>query len=486
MARRFALTVLAVAVTASAGCQLKVDAAPSASPVIAAGPTVSSVVDHRRLTEVIELIHTAPAHGLTGDYGEPQLLALHEQLATAKDAAERDRSAAALDARVTASLLELGHDVAVGRTSPQTLDPRWKNRRTPPDVEATLANAKGSLADWLKSIQPPHSEYAALQKALADLESQNEKGGWPPVVKGDEVSLRERLTASGELADGVSLEQAIASFQDRHQIKATGIMDAATLAAMNVPIDVRLAQLRANLERWRWMPDDLGEQHFIVNIPRFHLLAVEHGKVVKDIRVVVGKIGHETPIFSDEMEMVVFSPYWNIPEEIVAAETAPAIGKDLNYLKRMNIEITRVSNKTEQVNATDVDWSDLKALRGLSLRQRPGARNALGLVKFLFPNPFDVYLHDTPENKLFSRQSRAFSHGCMRVEEPEALAQYVLKDQPEWDIDRIGAAMHSGVERYVRLNQKIPVHVVYFTTWVDEAGGVHFQPDIYGYDKRQK
>jgi len=183
------------------------------------------------------------------------------------------------------------------------------------------------------------------------------------------------------------------------------------------------------------------------------------------------------------METVVFSPYWNIPDTIAENETAPAVARDPNYLARQGIEILRVSSSgTQTVNASDVNWDNPESLKGLAFRQRPGASNALGHVKFLFPNQYNVYLHDTPADALFAKPGRAFSHGCVRVEEPETLAKYVLKGYPEWTDENISAAMSAGVEKYVKLKEKIPVHIAYFTAWVDENGGLHFQPDIYGYD----
>lgn len=234
------------------------------------------------------------------------------------------------------------------------------------------------------------------------------------------------------------------------------------------------------------MPDDFGPRHLLVNIPYYHLSARENGKTVMDIRVVVGKPGNETPIFSDQMETVVFSPYWNIPDAIVAGETAPEVARDPAYLTRNNIEILRVSQSgAARVDPSSVDWGDPAELRQLAFRQQPGPKNALGHVKFLFPNDFNVYLHDTPADDLFARTGRAFSHGCIRVEEPQVLARYVLRGYPDWDDQRIGEAMHSGVEKHVKLKETIPVHVVYFTAWVDPKGGIHFQPDVYGYDSRQ-
>jgi murein L,D-transpeptidase YcbB/YkuD len=222
----------------------------------------------------------------------------------------------------------------------------------------------------------------------------------------------------------------------------------------------------------------------IVNIPSFHLVAREQGRTVLDMKVVVGKPGTETPVFSDEMETVVFSPYWNIPDTIAIGETAPAAIRDPAYLARNNIEVLSVSGgRTRLVDPATIDWSDPGQLEGLAFRQRPGASNALGHVKFLFPNRFNVYLHDTPADGLFSRATRAYSHGCVRVERPEELAQYVLRGHHEWDAARIKRAMYSGQETHVKLKEKIPVHLVYFTVWVDDSGGVHFLPDPYRYDR---
>lgn len=457
-------------------------------------------VDNRRPTDraadAIAVLNTAHQHGYNADdYGAKDLLAMSQDVEKIdKESPERLKHNAEFDVKLTSALLALGRDVAIGRAK----DPRWKAQRKAPDFVAALAKvADGDVNDWIDAVRPPHSEYEALAKALDALHGQQEKGGWvsvPSISKPGAsgpavVALRQRLAASGHLegdpaASGAydsDVEAAVKSFQELHGIKATGIVDQPTLAAMNVPLEARMRQVALNLQRWRWMPDDLGERHFLVNVPQFHLIAREQGKPVMDIRVIVGKVGNNTPLFSDEMESVVFSPYWNIPDSIAQGETLPAIARDPNYLARQNIEIVRTSG--EKVSAGEVDWSDPEALKGFAFRQRPGARNALGHVKFLFPNPHNVYLHDTPTDQLFGKPTRAFSHGCIRVEEPEQLAKYVLRGYSEWDEPSIGAAMHSGVEKHVKLKEKIPVHIVYFTSWVDENGGLHFQPDIYGYDQ---
>jgi murein L,D-transpeptidase YcbB/YkuD len=380
-----------------------------------------------RADEAIQLLRRAKEHGLEpADYGEQELVRLRA-LQTSEDApekgsAERSQLAAKTDVSLTVALLSLGRDVALGRTTPGRIDSRWKTRRAAPDFVSALTTAStGDLNAWLDAIKPHHAQYAALQKALA-----------------------------------------------------------------NPAMAAHAGLIALNLERWRWMPDDLGARYVVVNIPSFHLEARENGQPTLEMRVVVGTPENKTPIFSDMMSTTVFSPYWNVPESIVEGETAPAAARDPDFLKRNNMEILRVTKAGGiPVDPETVNWDDPEELKALAFRQKPGDKNALGHVKFLFPNPYDVYLHDTPADLLFARRGRAFSHGCVRVEQPEALAKWVLQDSPEWDDAKIVAAMHAGDEKHVKLKQEIPVHIVYFTVWADDAGTVRLDPDVYGYDAKQ-
>ncbi len=385
--------------------------------------------DLSKVTSALGVLRSAEAHGLVAsDYGE-------EAIAGAIASEDRlDKSTerlAQLDVDVTTNLLALGHDVALGRVNLREIDPHWKKQRTPPDFVALLAQAAaGDLNTWLSSVQPKHSEYGALQQELTAIRAQ-----------------------------GAS------------------------------PTDERSRLLALNLERWRWLPDDLGPRHILVNVPSFHLVVRESGRTALDMKVVVGKAEatRRTPIFSSEMGTVVFSPYWNVPDSIVEGETAPAVVRDPSFLDRNNIEILRRSQRgAELVEPASVDWDDAEELKQLLFRQRPGPGNALGHVKFLFPNPFHVYLHDTPADALFARSGRALSHGCVRLEQPEALAQYLLRDSAEWNAERIHTAMDSGDETAVALKEKIPVHIVYFTAWPRTGGGFETWPDVYGHDAKQR
>ena len=458
----------------------------------------------------IATLERARLHALDpADYAAAAVLAERTALADLKNADDDSRRAqqlAGFERHLTTAMLSLAHDVAVGRTSPTVIDSRWKARRQSPDLALALEAAlDGNLDAWPDAVRPGHPEYERLQQALRSLTGVQQRGGWPHVdsralsprrASEAVVTLRQRLAAAGFLNEAAgasksavydeSVEAGVKAFQEHHRLKATGTVDEATATAMNVSVADRLTQIGLNLERWRWMPDDFGPRHLLVNIPQYLVMAREAGKIVLDIRVVVGKVGNNTPVFSGDMQTVVFSPYWNIPDTILAGETAPAVMKDRNFLAKNNIEVVRLTARgAEPVNADDVDWGDTESLKQLSVRQRPGAQNALGHVKFLFPNPYDVYLHDTPADALFSRQGRALSHGCVRVEEPETLAKYVLRDYAEWPTDRILTAMHSGNEQHVKLKASIPVHIVYFTAWVDDDGGMHFLQDVYGYDATQ-
>jgi len=442
---------------------------------------VDGLAPSKRAKDAIAVLRAAPTHGLRAEDYEAEKLSLalnalgksdkdSDPSAKKPSSQERLRQLADFDVRLSTALLSLGRDVAIGRTTPDRIATGWTARRDVPDLVGTLNGDTGDLKGWLNTVEPPHAEYAALEKALA--------------------GLRATAAADAEATEAtfydMTKKAGIAAFQEHHGLKATGVADKATLAAAKVPLAFRIAQVEVNMERWRWMPDDLGDPHLLVNIPLYHVLIREHGKTTQDIRVVVGKTGHETPIFSGDMTTVVFSPYWNIPESIVEGETAPKMAKDPQYLARNNIEILRrTGSGSEAVAPSQVDWNDPQALKDLAFRQKPGSSNALGHVKFLFPNKFNVYLHDSPAEELFTRVGRAFSHGCVRVEEPETLAKYVLRDNPDWPVEKIFKAMNSGVETSVTMKKPLPVHIAYFTAWVDEHNGLHFQPDVYGYDAKQ-
>ncbi|WP_212006223.1 murein L,D-transpeptidase [Chitinophaga sp. HK235] len=326
---------------------------------------------------------------------------------------------------------------------------------------------------------------AAMKPALQKYRDIVQKGGWPMVdtshrhlKKGQSspeiIGIKKRLALTGELSQNDStnefteeLETAVNRFRNEHGYTENGIINDTVVHAMNVPAKDRLQQLLINMQRMKWMPASPEGKLILVNIPAFMLHVTNSGTKVFDMPIVVGKEGHSTTMFYGQLNQVVFSPYWNIPRSIVRKEILPAISRNPNYLARKNMEIIG------HVNGLPV------------IRQRPGAKNALGRVKFLFPNSFNIYFHDTPEKRLFSRDNRAYSHGCIRLKDPVTMARFILEDSPEWTDEKIDAAMNAGKQRYVAVKHPVPVIITYFTAWVDD-GTLHMVPDVYDHDSIMK
>ncbi|WP_439504476.1 L,D-transpeptidase family protein [Sediminibacterium sp.] len=263
-----------------------------------------------------------------------------------------------------------------------------------------------------------------------------------------------------------SLVLAVKKFQERHGIDVDGVIGNKLIADLNVPLKKRIEQLLINMERARWMPPQQDSTYVLVNIPEFRLRVFEAGKNLLQMNVIVGSSANNTVIFKGNLQYVVFSPYWNVPESIVRKELLPAIRKNSGYIAKHNMEITQYVGGLPQI------------------RQKPGANNALGRVKFLFPNEFNIYLHDTPNRNLFAQTNRGLSHGCIRIAEPKKFAEFLLRDQPNYTSTAIDSLMYLEKEKWVTLKKKIPVFLVYFTSWVDQAGVLHFRRDIYQHDQK--
>jgi L,D-transpeptidase YcbB len=294
----------------------------------------------------------------------------------------------------------------------------------------------------------------------------------------------ESSPATGELYQE-PLVGAVKRFQQRHGLVADGRLGEKTLKQLNTPLGRRVEQLRLTLERWRWVPEEFLQPPVVVNIPEFRLRTFDNaGKVVLSMNVIVGKaIRHETPAFEKDMRFVVFRPYWNVPPGILRSEIVPAIQRDRNYLSTNNYEV--VTHDGQIVTSGEINDEVLQQLRAgkLAVRQAPGPSNALGLIKFMFPNEHHVYLHSTPAQQLFGQSRRDFSHGCIRVEKPDELAAWVLSNNPGWDLERIRAAMQGGQDNLqVNLAKPIPVLILYGTAVVEQDGVVHFFDDLYGHD----
>ncbi|MCD6013748.1 MAG: hypothetical protein K0Q79_3610 [Flavipsychrobacter sp.] len=352
----------------------------------------------------------------------------------------------------------------------------------PAKKNTVMGLAEAVLADNNKNGSP-NEPFMLLKGSLQKYTTIAKNGGWPAITSDAKkyspgasapalLSIKKRLQITGELTGNDTtalftpeLENAVKTYQLNHGYKPTGIITEDLVKDMNIPAITRVQQLLINMQRMRWMPSRPEGKLIIVNIPEF-VLYVDSGKhTLFQMDVVVGAEGHKTTLFSGNLNQVVFSPYWNVPPSIVRKEILPAIERNSNYLAKKNMEITG------QEGGLPV------------IRQRPGAKNALGKVKFLFPNSFNIYMHDTPEKSLFERDERGLSHGCIRLSDPVKMANFLLQDSEKWSPEKIAAAMNSGKEQFVKIKDPVPVIITYYTAWVDDKGVQHFADDIYGHDK---
>lgn len=346
-------------------------------------------------------------------------------------------------------------------------------------------------------FQPLHPEYTRLKAALANYRKIKVAGGWPSIPAGIKIKpgdnspavniLYKRLIGSSADTTAhtiydATLASAVKQFQTQNGLKADGALGPETIKLLNISVDQRIKQIILNMERWRWIPKKFEPDYLLVNIPEYKLHVFEKGIEKINMKVIVGKTLNSTPIFSDRMEYIVLSPYWNVPMSIIQKELAPKLATDPGYLEHLDMEI--VTNKGTPVSASSINWSSVNESNfKYILRRRPGPKNDLGDVKFIFPNSMDIYLHDTPNDELFNQTKRGFSHGCVRVEKPIELAEYLLRNKPGYDKSTILEIISQRKEKQVALKQKLPVYLVYFTAWADESGQVYFRDDIYGHDK---
>jgi murein L,D-transpeptidase YcbB/YkuD len=421
---------------------------------------------------------------------------------------------AVFDAALTVCLMRYISDCHIGKVNPGHfkfgLSVEAKKYDLPAFLRERLVSSRDMRGE-LAGIGPPFAGYkrtlAALQQYL-QLARQDDGEKLPvpskPIAPGNPYDGLARLTRllrllgdlPGDLPGGAAvpgdsnlyqgaLVDGVKSFQSRHGLKPDGKLDGPTLANLNTPLSQRVDQLRLMLERWHWLPDRFNEPPIVVNIPEFRLRAYDSNQnPVLTMNVIVGKaFRHKTPVFEKDMRYVIFRPYWNVPPSIQRSEIVPAVEKDREYIAKKGFEV--VTQGGQVVTAGGITDDVLAQLRSgkLAVRQKPGPTNALGLVKLIFPNEFNVYLHSTPAPQLFSQTRRDFSHGCIRVEKPAELAAWVLRDKTDWSVERAEAAMKSGADNVqVNLTQPIPVLILYGTAVVDPNGKVQFFDDIYGYD----
>jgi len=472
-------------------------------------PWVSGMEPTAQAQQVISLLLQAEQKGLSAeDYDGPRW---GERLAKLKPAASQpsEADAARFDVALTVCVMRYISDLHIGKVNPKHfefgLDVEAKKYNLPEFLKDNVVDAS-DVAGVLAQVEPPYPGYRRTIQALRTyLEIAKEYDGKPlpaiekTIAPGDSYpgvpQLSRLLLLVGDLPAGTNvaadgtvyqgpLVEAVKNFQRRRGRDPDGRISAQTLADLNVPLSSRVRQMQLTLERWRWLPLDYQKSPVVANIPEFHLRAYdENFKIALQMNVVVGKAyGHDTPVFSDTMEYVIFRPYWSVPYSIAKAEFFPRIASDPDYLAKKGFEV--VNDRQEVVTSGTVTSEVLEQLRAgkLFIRQTPGPKNSLGLVKFIFPNNYNVYMHDTPEQVFFSKSRRDFSHGCIRLEKPADLAVWVLRDNPGWNMDRVRAAMNGDTTQQVNLAHPIPVLIVYATVIVTEDGIVHFYDDIYGHD----
>ncbi|MFO1068381.1 MAG: L,D-transpeptidase family protein [Geminicoccaceae bacterium] len=412
---------------------------------------------------------------------------------------------AALDIGLSIALLNYAVDVQVGRVEDPGADPHTRIERRTVDRQAVLTEAAlaPDLQRWLASLPPQTDRYARLRSHLAELRAVAARGGWTPVPDAvvlkpgmDDpavAALRVRLVESGDLPFGAAggtlydpvLEAGVRRFQARHGLDADGVVGKGTLRALNTPVERRIDQLVVNMERRRYLPTDLGARHVFVNIADFEVKLVETAadgteRTVLTSPVVVGTPYTQTPVFADSISYVVVNPYWHVPRGIATKELLPQIRKHPDYLRRNHYTLLAADGRV--VDPRSVDWAKVTPGRfPYSVRQEPGDDNALGRLKIMFPNEFNVYLHDTPSKGLFARAERAFSHGCIRVGRPFELAAALLAPQGI-DLPALEARTAGPGNQTITLKQPVPIYVTYLTAFVNKDGTVNFRDDIYGRD----
>lgn len=424
-----------------------------------------------------------------------------------------NRDLAALDAALTDVMLRYAANLSQGRVRPEELPPSFAGDEpsSPRDLPAELADAinNGELESFIQDLSPQHRQYLTLKETLRRYRQIQDDGGWPQIGEGpgSKISglklgdtgarvkaLHRHLTITGDLqADpglpddrfGPPLEAALKRFQRRHGLNPDGIVGRRTLEVLNIPVEARMLQLMLNMERWRWYPQDLGARYLMVNIPAFELRLVQDRTETLSMRVIVGRKKRPTPVLSSRLTYLEVNPYWNVPQKIARKDLLPKIQADPEYLVRQKIQV--FDSWQQDAPALDplaIDWAGVSENHfPYRLRQEPADRNALGRIKFMFPNSQSVYIHDTPGKALFKKASRPFSSGCVRVEDPKALAVQLLKDQ-HWTHRRLEKYSQTHQNSAIALETPVPVYLVYFTAWTDAEGQIHFGDDIYNHDRR--
>lgn len=456
-----------------------------------------------QMLEVLEEIHT---DGLNPeDYHFSAIAMLADKISVSE--VPNAEEVAQFELLLTDAFLQLSTHLSRGKVNSETIDPQWKALHRDLNIDwshfmdSTLL--RKDITKTMRNLTPNHREYNNLKMALIKYQEILEDVGWEPITttltkfeKGmihPDVSLiRNRLSVTqGEIILDTddenlfdeSLHKQVVIFQNRNGLEADGVLGKESLQILSISIEDRIASIEANLERWRWLSDELGERHIKINIANFELQFVDKGQTVFVSEAIVGRPYRQTPVFSSLMTYLVFNPDWTVPPTILKNDVIPAIIKNPNYLKEKKMKV--ITHTGNVVNSSSIDWQRA-AQSGFPymIRQDPGPDNALGRVKFMFPNHHNVYIHDTPSKNLFVHAERTFSSGCIRVNHPLELARVLLlSDDQVWTSDQINNVITGNQPKTVRFKEGIPVHLLYLTAWADDEGVVYFRRDIYNRDQ---
>lgn len=451
-----------------------------------------------RMTPFLQRLADAADDGLNpADYPIDALIQLRDTV----DPADAD-SAALAELFYTAFFVNYATDLKIGRLTPAKVDPKnYRNRKTV-DVLAIMTGfaKQNDPGDFLDIYESHNPHYQALKKMLSLYRAMSESVDWDTIAMGGGdikpgasdpriPDIRERLMLTGDYPDGggsgdvydSSTVLAVRSFQLRNGLEAKGLIGKQTILALNIPPSERARQIMLNMERWRWMPEDLGTHHFMVNLASFELDEVQNEDITDRMDVVVGAVATQTPEFSDELEYVEINPTWTVPYSIATGEMLPKLRAN-PYAYASDFEVF-MNGKLASWGG--INWNAYgKGNFPFTFRQKPGPKNALGKVKFMLPNPYNIYLHDTPAKDKFLATTRAFSHGCIRLSRPMDLADHLVGDIAGWPQAKINATFASGKTTRVPLPQHIPIHLIYATAYEGDGGSIEFRPDIYGRDRK--